>query len=227
MNFNEILVSERKKRGLSQEELAERIQVSRQSVSKWETADAMPDLNKLMALADALDISLDELCGREKYITDNNCGIKTDNSKKQFYGIFMAVVIILLCIVGLLHTVQKNKEADKLAENRFDKITENFTVSGAEFFGKSKNSLNYRFVPGISGEDYSYNITFADADGTSYVFEAENDGGICSGTAIFDSNLGGYTVSVSIVSGEFSRNVAVANNLCFNENSCSWTPVTN
>ena len=37
MRFNEVLVNERKKRGLSQEELAEKVQVSRQSVSKWET----------------------------------------------------------------------------------------------------------------------------------------------------------------------------------------------
>jgi len=78
MNFNENLVNERKKCGLSQEELAERIQVSRQSVSKWETGDAMPDFNKLLALADALDISLDELCGREKY-TPENIEIKKDS----------------------------------------------------------------------------------------------------------------------------------------------------
>lgn len=65
MTFSEILLQERKRRGLSQEELAGMVNVSRQAVSKWETGDAMPDLNKLLALADALDISLDELCGRE------------------------------------------------------------------------------------------------------------------------------------------------------------------
>ena len=54
MPFNEILARERKARGLSQEDLAARIQVSRQAVSKWETGDAMPDLNKLLALAVAL-----------------------------------------------------------------------------------------------------------------------------------------------------------------------------
>ena len=65
MEFREMLLQTRKAKGWSQEDLAEKIQISRQAVSKWETGDAMPDLPKLLALADALDISLDALCGRE------------------------------------------------------------------------------------------------------------------------------------------------------------------
>lgn len=64
MTFSETLTCARKRRGWSQEELAARVQVSRQAVSKWETGDAMPDLPKLLALADALELSLDVLCGR-------------------------------------------------------------------------------------------------------------------------------------------------------------------
>ena len=44
MNFSEILIQRRKQLGLSQESLAEKIQVSRQAVSKWETGEAMPDM---------------------------------------------------------------------------------------------------------------------------------------------------------------------------------------
>ena len=69
MTFNEILLQERKRRGLSQEDLAGIINVSRQAVSKWETGDALPDLPKLLALADALDLSLDALCGRKSIQT--------------------------------------------------------------------------------------------------------------------------------------------------------------
>ena len=54
MELQDILVRERKRRGWSQEELAARVRVSRQAVSKWETGDALPDLPKLLALADAL-----------------------------------------------------------------------------------------------------------------------------------------------------------------------------
>lgn len=63
--FSKNLSRERKARGLSQEELAARLGVSRQAVSKWETGEAAPDLSKLLALRDALDLPLDTLCGRE------------------------------------------------------------------------------------------------------------------------------------------------------------------
>jgi len=50
--------------GLSQEELAAKLEVSRQSVSKWETDAAVPDLDKLIKVADIFDVSLDELACR-------------------------------------------------------------------------------------------------------------------------------------------------------------------
>lgn len=51
----------RRSLGLSQEQLAERIGVSRQTVSKWEGGQSTPDVDKLIALADCFGISLDDL----------------------------------------------------------------------------------------------------------------------------------------------------------------------
>lgn len=51
----------RQKNRLSQEEVAERIGVSRQSVAKWESGDALPDIIKCDALADLYDVSLNDL----------------------------------------------------------------------------------------------------------------------------------------------------------------------
>lgn len=55
----------RKQHGLSQEELAERVGVSRQAVSKWEVDAAVPETDKLLALAKALGVSVDALLGNE------------------------------------------------------------------------------------------------------------------------------------------------------------------
>lgn len=55
------LVSLRKKNGLSQEELANKLGLSRQAVSKWERAEASPDTDNLICLAKLYGISLDEL----------------------------------------------------------------------------------------------------------------------------------------------------------------------
>ncbi len=53
----------RRTRGLSQEDLAERLGVSRQAVSKWERAESSPDTDNLIALAQLYGVSLDELLG--------------------------------------------------------------------------------------------------------------------------------------------------------------------
>ena len=48
------IINLRKKEGWSQEQLAEKIGVSRQSISKWESAQSIPDMNKLLVLAQIL-----------------------------------------------------------------------------------------------------------------------------------------------------------------------------
>ena len=55
------IINERKKNGWSQEELAEQLSVSRQSVSKWEGAQALPDLQKIIAMAEIFGVTTDYL----------------------------------------------------------------------------------------------------------------------------------------------------------------------
>ena len=59
------LVELRKKHNLSQEQLAEKLGLSRQAVSKWERAEASPDTSNLILLARLYNISLDELLDTE------------------------------------------------------------------------------------------------------------------------------------------------------------------
>lgn len=66
MKLYEKITLYRKKNGLSQEELAEKIGVSRQAVSKWETGDALPEITKLKALADTFNVTVDFLLDDEK-----------------------------------------------------------------------------------------------------------------------------------------------------------------
>lgn len=66
MTFAEKLKSIRKQAGMSQEKLAEKLGVSRQAVTKWETNMGIPDVENIMAIAALFDISIDELLGKEK-----------------------------------------------------------------------------------------------------------------------------------------------------------------
>lgn len=64
MTFHEQLIKLRRAHGLSQEQLGEIAGVSRQTVSKWELGDTTPEMEKLIAISDYFDISIDELVGR-------------------------------------------------------------------------------------------------------------------------------------------------------------------
>lgn len=61
MKLHEKIYSQRKLKGLSQEELAEKLGVSRQAVSKWETGEALPEITKLKGLSEVFGVTTDFL----------------------------------------------------------------------------------------------------------------------------------------------------------------------
>lgn len=82
MNFADRLQELRKAKGFSQEDLAERLNVSRQSVSKWETGSGYPETEKLLILCDILDVNLDYLL-RDK-LRDHNTKPVTQSPYAQY-----------------------------------------------------------------------------------------------------------------------------------------------
>ena len=70
MKIGESIAKLRTEHKLTQEELGEKVGVSRQAVTKWESDESVPELSKLVALADIFEVSLDRLVGRDKTILD-------------------------------------------------------------------------------------------------------------------------------------------------------------
>lgn len=70
--FGNRLMNLRKVNGLSQEDLGSLVNVSRQTVSKWELNQTTPEMDKLASISDVFHISLDELLGKEKYVHENS-----------------------------------------------------------------------------------------------------------------------------------------------------------
>ena len=66
MNLNERIYELRREREWTQEQLAQKLGVSYQAVSKWENAQACPDISLLPAIADLFEVSIDSLFGREE-----------------------------------------------------------------------------------------------------------------------------------------------------------------
>ena len=109
MEFNNKLYELRKQKGFSQEELANRLNVSRQTISKWEVGESTPDMEKLVAISDLFEVSLDELVKGEEpklaepseqivkselYSDIKEQVLTVDNKKKAIIGIKIAGIIL-------------------------------------------------------------------------------------------------------------------------------------
>lgn len=105
MEFCERLQGLRKERSMTQEELAEKLNVSRQAVSKWESGQAMPEIDKLVQMTQLFDVPLDYLvrglrdevepCGEV-------VGTDTVKDKKVSKGFIFGIVAFMLGFLGVL-----------------------------------------------------------------------------------------------------------------------------
>ena len=91
----------RRKSGLSQEQLAEKIGVSRQAISKWESGTSTPELEKLLALSDCSSITLDELVKDETANQEaSEAPLKSRENKAS--KVAEMKVGIGLCLIGAI-----------------------------------------------------------------------------------------------------------------------------
>lgn len=82
--FKDNLVQMRKVLQLTQEDLAEKLGVTRQSVAKWEAGESIPDLDKCKQLADIFGVSLDDLAN---YEPEENLGLGVPPKGKHLFGL--------------------------------------------------------------------------------------------------------------------------------------------
>lgn len=84
MNLAEKLTIQRKKLGMSQEQLADRLGITRQSVSKWEAGSSVPEISKLVAMSELFGVSLDYLL--KDYLEEEN---DRKNPEDMYQGSFL------------------------------------------------------------------------------------------------------------------------------------------
>lgn len=99
MTIGERLLKLRKERNLSQEELANELDVSRQSISKWETDQSMPDFDKIVSLCEYFGITTDELLTGNKDIVEAK---ETDTRSKFARNIAISVGLYIFSLVLLI-----------------------------------------------------------------------------------------------------------------------------
>lgn len=114
--LSEKIYALRRKSGLSQEQLAEKLGVSRQAISKWEGGLSTPELDKLKALSEFFGITVDELVGGK---TDTTESAKPGEPARSGGWVGMVLCIlgaVCLIVFGVLIVAQPSA-ADKVSES--------------------------------------------------------------------------------------------------------------
>ena len=83
MNISQKILLQRKKKGISQEDLANALNVSRQAVSKWESSQSVPDMDKIVALSSYFNITTDYLLKDEIETMDGADNYSSKNVDMQ------------------------------------------------------------------------------------------------------------------------------------------------
>lgn len=105
MNIGEKLYELRKEKHMSQEEVAEKLDVTRQTISKWETNGSTPDFDKIKPLCDLYEISADELLTGEKKEKIEQPETTQNIKQKRAQGIATGVLFYFIAVVWIMVSI--------------------------------------------------------------------------------------------------------------------------
>ena len=191
MEIGKKIIDLRKKNGLSQEELAEKVGVARQTISKWELGETSPDLKQAKELSKIFNISLDELTGND--IKDVLVE-KTSNTEKLAGLILKLIKIIIIFIIAApiilitLRIIFKNIHENN--SGRLINIKINCTLHDESYGYEFDFYENTGNIKEAGGDGYLANITgigkYSDAYEALDIIDAyvKNNGGTCERSEI-------------------------------------------
>lgn len=154
MNFGEKLINYRKKAGLSQEALGDKLNVTRQTVSKWELGQTAPGMDDLSHMSEIFNVSVDELIKEEeKQGMDNmnNKEIKVDNAgsnakpaktsrEKVIIGVLIGLLVIALATILLITVTNTGEKDSETAKEK--NFIERFFDLFEDILGKTEDNID-------------------------------------------------------------------------------------
>ena len=192
MRFKDNLRKQRTKANLSQESLAEKMSVSRQTISKWENGDTYPSTEHILMLAKILDCSMDNLIDHDPTNTEDQELVESaqiaPKRRNYIYWMVGAIATLAIVLLGFGISSYNNASLDsdlKINDSKvavFDSIVDGSLDDAITMDGYTKKKV------------VGYGIT--EADGTFYVkCDVENDGTgkPCSAIIYFCEKDGKYS----------------------------------
>lgn len=110
MKFNENLKYLRKKEGITQEQLAEKLNVSRQAVTKWESGQSLPDIENLKEISYIFSVSIDSLVGDIESKSTAKIKKKINDIGYFIFGIVILILAQLISVVDFIKQTVNNDD---------------------------------------------------------------------------------------------------------------------
>lgn len=151
----------RKNKGFTQEELANRLHVTRQTISKWEKGYSVPDADLLSKLADELDVSVSELLGKDEIPTEETdslanqlarineqLSIKNRRAKRVWKAVIVFAIVFFLVIPGatILGAILFNAHLDGADTGYAGRVEYTCTLDGEKYLYSIEYNKQYQIT---------------------------------------------------------------------------------
>ena len=146
MKFDEKLITLRKKKMLSQEQLAEELNVTRQTISKWELGQSKPDMDKLTAMSRLFNVSIDTLTNDDMSLLEEDTTIKKVKNKPSV-GRKIVLYILIFIFIGSLATlvVRVGKSFKAIGTNSRNRVINLYKDAKKEIDNMSDDDFDSSF----------------------------------------------------------------------------------
>lgn len=166
MSIGKKILALRRKLDLSQEQMAQELHVSRQTISKWESDLSLPDMKTVLLMSELYDVSVTELLGVEDSKDDSITQLynqlhfvnKNLESAKKRRTIF-DIVLIGICIacLSLTTVILLKRNNTNVVQNYYENPTE-YNESDHLVLNSEKNILSYDFNKGVMNVEMIYDL---------------------------------------------------------------------
>ena len=164
MKFYEKLIILRKKALLSQEQLAEKLDVTRQTISKWELGQTKPDMDKLNAMSKLFDVDINILTNDELSLEGNKHENKVEPKKKDNSNRKIILYIVIIIFVASLATLVYRVGSD--IKEKSDAVKEEMNKAKEEAKRKQEEAEQEMKQKELERKKESFNSTFETYQGS-------------------------------------------------------------
>ena len=248
MKFSEKIIQARKNKALTQEDLAEAVGVSRQAVSKWETEEAKPDMDKLVAICSVLELSMDYLCLDKEAAAatpsnPQNEPVKVDGKRYFWTGLCIGCVAVMLITLLAMALLGKESEPTQpqiqepstvvtpptttATAPDYSHMLSQLQVAGANCEHIGNHTWRISFVPSIQvpGMQVQFAVINNKIATTIYQQDATETGA----GYILDYKVPNYAYDYDIIAicsiGDISVQFSLVNLESFDGNGMHWKPI--